>query len=81
MWVCSNFLGQLTLAYIGFITLPFTVKYIVGRQDPSDPSTFPPPIELPPIPTAKITPNGENGHGTKSTGTTDRTKYGGLPLV
>jgi hypothetical protein len=57
------------------------VKYIVTRQDPSDPSTFPPPIVLPPSPAAQTTASGENDHGTESTGTSDRTKYSGLPLV
>ncbi|KAH9956710.1 hypothetical protein BC827DRAFT_1385882 [Russula dissimulans] len=49
--------------------------------DPYDPSTFPPPIVLPPIPAAQTTPSGENGHGTEPTGANGRTEYSGLPLV
>jgi len=49
--------------------------------DPSDPSTFPQPIVSTPIPATLTEPSGENDHGSKSTGTNDRTQYNGLPLV
>src|SRR5712671_2666399 len=80
---CSNLLGQLTLAYIGLIILLFGVEleYFVTHQDPSDPSTFPPPIVFPPIPATQTTPSGENGQGAKSTSKNDRAEYSGLPLV
>jgi len=56
---------------------PMPIQY----YDPSDPNTFPQPIMLPPIPAAQTTQSGENGNGTKSAGTNDRTNYSGLPLV
>jgi len=46
----------------------------IHYYDPSDPSTFPPPIVFPPM-------NGEHGHGTESTGTNNRTEYDGLPPI
>jgi len=52
----------------------------IRYYDPSDPDTFPQSI-LPPIPATQTAPSGKNGLGTKSTGTNDKTKYRGLPLV
>jgi len=58
-----------------------TPAYIVRRQDPSDPSTFPPPVVLLSVPAVQAMSSGENGHGTKTTGKNHTAEYSGLPLV
>ncbi|KAH9956714.1 hypothetical protein BC827DRAFT_1385884 [Russula dissimulans] len=76
-WVVDNVAHMAEAAYLPDPGPPMPTQY----YDPSDPSTFPPPIVLSSIPVAQTTPNGENGNGTEPTGANGRTEYSGLPLV
>ncbi|KAI9456411.1 hypothetical protein F5148DRAFT_370373 [Russula earlei] len=49
--------------------------------DPSDPSTFPPPVIMPQKSAIEAMPGNNSGRNPESVGTRDKTQYNGLPLV